>query len=116
VPRGWRTAEDIETELSDPEGRLPREYRWFFELLRINLAEDISERYFSAQDFKADLERRQVRKEQSCPRCKTLNEARKPYCIRCARPLTDSSVSCRQCGKTNRMGGRFCIHCGHPCR
>jgi len=113
VPRGWQTAEDIDAELGKPENQ---QYLWFFELLRINLAEDIGARYFSAQDFKADLERRQVCKEQTCSQCQTLNEARRPYCIRCAKPLTDSLVSCRQCGKQNRMGSRFCIDCGHPVR
>ena len=34
----------------------PAQQRWFFELIRINLAEDVNDRYFSAREIKADLE------------------------------------------------------------
>ena len=30
--------------------------RWFFELIKINLAEDVNDRYFSAREIKADLD------------------------------------------------------------
>lgn len=114
VPQGWHTAAEIEADLKS--GTLSAEHRWFFELLRINLAEDVNDRYFSASDFKADLQKRRVSKTQSCTKCRTVNEARKPYCVACAAPLTEARVACRECGRDLRMGSRYCIHCGHSLR
>jgi hypothetical protein len=81
-------------------------------LLRINLAEDPNDRYSSAAEFKADLERMRVTTETTCPGCGTVNPARLPYCSRCAAPLTPQALPCRHCGKDNRLGSRWCIHCG----
>jgi predicted Ser/Thr protein kinase len=116
VPEGTRTAKELAGHLADPSCTLPADYRWFFELLQINLAEDINARYFSVRDFKADLERGQVTREVQCPKCRTINRVREPYCAKCAEPLTEPTPPCTFCGKLNRMGSRCCIHCGHRLR
>ena len=76
-----------------PQAPLPAEFRWFFELLKINLQEDVNDRYFSAREIKQDLERRRVTKEVSCPQCKTVNPVRQPYCVKCAAALTDANTT-----------------------
>src|SRR5262249_22922851 len=111
-PEGFYTARELEQQL----GSYPPEQRWFFELLKINLAEDINDRYFSASEIKADLEKRRVTQEVQCPKCAQTNKVREPYCSKCAEPLTDPTPPCHQCGKTNRMGSRCCIHCGNRLR
>ena len=115
-PEGYYTSKELETQLADPKSPLPAAHRWFFELIKINLAEDVNERYFSAREIKADLEKRQVTREVACPKCKHTNKVREPYCARCAEPLTDAAPPCHNCGKTNRMGSRYCIHCGNHLR
>ncbi|MBY0524347.1 MAG: zinc ribbon domain-containing protein [Gemmataceae bacterium] len=112
VPLGQR--HQLDAILSDP--RTPAQHRWFYELLKINLSEDANDRYFSAQEFKADLDRRRVSKETQCPRCQATNEVRRPYCSHCAEPLTDSQSACAECGRDVSMGSRFCIHCGNRLR
>jgi serine/threonine protein kinase len=116
APEGFYTAKELEGQLADPAAPLPQEYRWFFELIKINLSEDVNDRYFSAREIKQDLERQRVTKEVNCPQCKTINAVRQPYCVKCAAPLTDSALVCSSCGKNNRMGSRFCIHCGNRVR
>jgi serine/threonine protein kinase len=110
-PEGYYTARDLEEQLGGGNGIAP-EHRWFFELVKINLAEDAKDRYFSAREIKADLERRRVTREVPCPKCQHVNKVREPYCSRCAEPLTDPAPPCANCGKPNRMGSRYCIHCG----
>src|SRR5690606_4366751 len=73
APEGFYTARELEAKLAD-DGAIPSADRWFYELIRINLAEDVQERYHSAREFKADLERRQVTRERACPRCNTANK------------------------------------------
>jgi len=116
APEGFYTAREIETQLADPACPYPPEHRWFYELVRINLAEDVNERYFTAREIKADLEKRQVTREVACPKCKSVNKVREPYCGKCAEPLTDPTAPCHHCGKTNRMGSRCCIYCGNRLR
>jgi serine/threonine protein kinase len=116
APEGFYTAKEIENQLADPAGPIPKEHRWFYELIRINLAEDLNERYFSAKEVKADLEKQQVTKEVSCPKCRTPNKVRTPYCVKCAESLTDPTAPCAMCGKFNHMGARFCIYCGNRLR
>jgi len=113
APEGTFTARELEEELKKPNSTIPQAHRWFYELLRINLAEDVNDRYFSAKEFKTDLEKKQVSTEVKCPKCQVGNEVRKPYCTKCAAPLTDVIVLCNQCGKNNLMGSRYCIHCGN---
>jgi predicted Ser/Thr protein kinase len=116
APEGFYTAKELETQLADPAAPLPQQYRWFFELLKLNLSEDVNDRYFSAREIKQDLERQRVTKEVSCAQCQTVNPVRTPYCSKCATPLTDAALMCSSCGKPNRMGSRFCIHCGNRLR
>ena len=116
APEGFYTAKELEQQLADANSPLPAAFRWFYELIRINLAEDMNDRYFSAKEIKADLERQRVTKELPCPKCRASNKVRTPYCIKCAEPLTDSTAPCASCGKFNRMGSRFCIHCGNRLR
>jgi predicted Ser/Thr protein kinase len=114
LPEGYHTARELEEQLK--ANALPGDRRWFYELLRINLAEDIHERYFTAEEFKHDLERRQVTREVVCAHCRTTNPVRTPYCSRCAEPLIQATTLCASCGKTNRLGCRFCIYCGSRLR
>ncbi len=115
APEGFYTAKEIDAQLAD--GSIPKEQRWFYELIRINLAEDVNERYFSAREIKADLEKHQVTRELACPKCGQVNKARDHvYCMKCAEPLTDATPPCYHCGKMNRMGSRCCIHCGNRLR
>jgi predicted Ser/Thr protein kinase len=116
APEGFYTAKELEGQLADPASPLPQKYRWFFELLRINLSEDVNDRYFSAREIKQDLERQRVTKELSCPQCQTANPVRRPYCSKCATPLTEPTAACGSCGKYNRLGSRYCIHCGNRLR
>jgi serine/threonine protein kinase len=115
APEGFYTARELETQLADPAA-FPAEHRWFYELVKINLAEDVNERYFSAAEIKEDLRRRRVTREAPCPGCGRVNKVREPYCGRCAQPLTDPTPPCYQCGQLNRMGSRCCIHCGNRLR
>jgi predicted Ser/Thr protein kinase len=112
-PDGVATAGALEIQLADPNGALPPDYRWFFELIRINLAEDVNARYFSAREFKMDLEKGQVTSEVVCPMCQAANPVRTPFCAKCAAALTAATPPCTYCGKINRMGSRWCIYCGN---
>jgi predicted Ser/Thr protein kinase len=116
APEGFYTARELEEQLADPKSPLSGPHRWFYELIKINLAEDANDRYFSAREIKADLERRRITREVSCPKCHEMNKVREPYCSRCAEPLTDVTPPCHHCGQTNRMGSRCCIHCGNRLR
>jgi serine/threonine protein kinase len=116
APEGFQTAKQLAKDLADPNSTLPADDRWFFELLRINLAEDVADRYFSAREVQADLEKLQVTREVICGTCQTTNPVRQPYCTQCAEPLTEPTPPCGHCGKLNRMGSRCCIHCGHRLR
>jgi serine/threonine protein kinase len=122
-PEGFYTARELEKQLAgesiSPGGvpeRLLGTYRWFFELIKINLAEDANDRYFSAREVKTDLELQRITKEAACPQCQTINKVREPYCLKCAAPLTDATPPCAHCGKQNRMGSRCCIYCGNRLR
>jgi predicted Ser/Thr protein kinase len=116
APEGYYTAREIETQLAEAHGPVPADQRWFFDLIKTNLAEDVNERYFSAREIKADLDKRQVTREVACAKCQHVNKVREPYCGKCAEPLTDPTPPCHQCGKSNRMGSRCCIHCGNRLR
>lgn len=116
APEGIYTAKELEQQLADANCPFPTKHRWFFELIKINLNEDANDRYFTAKEFKADLERQRVTKEVNCPKCQASNKVREPFCTKCAEPLTDPTPPCHYCGKTNRMGSRCCIHCGNRLR
>jgi len=103
----------IEDTIANPTTPDQKQYRWFYELLKINLSDDINERYFSAKEFRADLERGRVSTETPCPKCQTPNKVRTPFCTKCAECLTNMNLLCGSCGKNNGMGSRFCIYCGN---
>jgi serine/threonine protein kinase len=116
APEGFYTAKELEQQLAEANSPLPAAFRWFFELIRINLSEDVNDRYFSAREIKRDLEAQRVTKEVTCTRCQTLNKVRTPFCTKCAEALTDPASPCTMCGKYNRLGSRFCIYCGNRLR
>jgi eukaryotic-like serine/threonine-protein kinase len=116
APEGFYTAKELEAQLADSTSPLPAQYRWFFELIRINLSEDVNDRYFSAREIKRDLEAQKVTKEVTCAKCQTMNKVRTPFCTKCAEALTDPASPCTMCGKYNRLGSRFCIYCGNRLR
>lgn len=116
APEGHYTAQEIGQQLSDAKGTLPSEYAWFFELLKINLSEDVNDRYTSAREIKQDLERKQVTRTVECAKCKSTNRVREPYCAKCGEGLTDPGPPCAACGKSSRMGSRCCVYCGNRLR
>src|SRR5262249_12802289 len=116
APEGHYTAREIAGQLASGNGSIAPEQRWFFELIQQNLAEDVSDRYFTCLEFRNDLERRQLTRITTCPQCKAENPVRQPYCRSCAAPLTDAAPPCQHCGKVNRLGTRYCIQCGHRFR
>jgi predicted Ser/Thr protein kinase len=116
APEGHYTAHEIASQLALGNGAIAPGQRWFFELIQNNLAEDVSDRYFTCQEFKRDLEHRQITRILYCPKCKAENPVRQPYCGKCATPITDPAPPCQHCGKVNRLGTRFCIQCGHRFR
>jgi predicted Ser/Thr protein kinase len=116
APEGFYTARELQAQLAQANGALPAEQRWFYELITINLAEDVNDRYFSCAEFKADLQQRRVTKDVACPQCRAANPPRQPYCAKCAAPLTPPGPACGRCGHTNRLGCRCCILCGERLR
>jgi serine/threonine protein kinase len=116
TPDGYHTANEIKQQMDDGSSDIPKEYHWFFDLIRINLAEDVNERFFSAREIKRDLAQQRVTDKVTCPKCKHINPVRVPYCEKCAEALTDAAAHCNSCGKNNRMGSRFCIYCGNRIR
>lgn len=115
APEGHYTSLEIQEQLQE-QGRIPNEQRWLYEVLRINLAEDVNERYYSARQFKQDLSQRQISTQSACPVCRHLNQVRQVYCNRCATPLTDPVPPCGSCGRVNYIGCRFCTQCGNRIR
>jgi predicted Ser/Thr protein kinase len=111
-PEGSFTAKEIEQKLAGQNGGVQPQHKWFWELMRINLAEDVNDRYFTAKDFKADLEKKGLTKDVTCKKCKAATPFRTPFCSKCATPLTDATVACNQCGKNNFLGCKYCIYCG----
>lgn len=116
IPDGHHVAKEIENKLNSSNPPWPKEFNWFFEMIKTNLSDDINERYFSASEIKKDLMAKKVSKEVACPKCKTINPVRVPFCSKCAEPLTEAAALCNSCGKDNRMGSRFCIYCGNRIR
>lgn len=112
-PEGTSTGREIASRLEEKNSlAYPEDDRWFWELIRINLSEDPSDRYYSAREFARDLSARKLAKEFNCPSCLTSNPVRTPYCNQCAAELTDPGNACPDCGKPSRMGCRYCIDCG----
>ena len=109
APDGFFTGRDILSKLPT----YPKTERWFYELIAINLSEDLHDRYLTAKDFQADLTRRTVTQEVRCPKCSSQTPAREPYCRTCATALSAPSPACPKCEQVNLLGCRFCIKCGN---
>ncbi|MFO0815884.1 MAG: serine/threonine-protein kinase [Gemmatales bacterium] len=116
APEGQYTAMELRDMLGTSSPQVPPEHRWLYELIAINLAEDTNDRYFSAREIKADLQRKAVTTTVSCSACRHVNKVREPYCSQCAAPLTEPMPGCVNCGKVNRQGSRFCTQCGQRMR
>src|SRR5262245_29341489 len=65
APEGFFTGREVARNLAE----YPSAERWFWELVAINLSEDVNDRYLSARDLKGDLERGSVTCEVFCARC-----------------------------------------------
>src|SRR5260370_29316294 len=57
APEGYYTARELESQLAAPNGAIPAEQRWLYELIKIHLGEDVNDRYFSCREFTTDLDR-----------------------------------------------------------
>lgn len=112
APEGQYTAMELRDMLGSQPGSIPTEHRWLYEIIATNLAEDANDRYFTAREIKADLQRKAVTTSAICPACRHINKVREPHCSQCATPLTEVMPGCLNCGKLNRQGSRFCIQCG----
>ncbi|HIE26527.1 TPA: zinc-ribbon domain-containing protein [Candidatus Poribacteria bacterium] len=86
---------------------------WLDEIIAINLSRFPADRYRSADELKKDLEAKKVTKTISCPRCRTTNQARIPYCTNCGTPLSDDSHPCPNCRQPVALNAKYCIHCGN---
>jgi serine/threonine protein kinase len=108
APDGFFTGRDLLRRFPEqPEGE-----RWFYELIAVNLAEDVNDRYLTARDMKGDLERGQITREIYCPKCGTATPAREPYCRGCAGAMAPPGPPCPKCNRRTLLGSRFCVTCG----
>jgi predicted Ser/Thr protein kinase/phage FluMu protein Com len=112
APEGQYTAMELRDMLASQAGTITADQRWLYEIIATNLSEDAHDRYFSAREIKADLQKRAVTTTTICPACRHVNRVREPHCSQCAAALTEVMPGCLGCGQTNRQGSRFCIHCG----
>jgi predicted Ser/Thr protein kinase len=108
APEGFFTGREMQKKL----GTYPISERWFYELIAVNLSEDVNDRYFTARDLKGDLERGEILREIYCPTCGTATPAREPYCRGCATPMAPAGAPCIKCNRTTLLGSRFCVTCG----
>ncbi|MGH9678197.1 MAG: serine/threonine protein kinase, partial [Candidatus Acidiferrum sp.] len=69
APEGFYTAREIENRLAETGGKIPVEHRWFFEMMKTNLSEDVNQRYFTAKEMKADLDHHAITRERTCGGC-----------------------------------------------
>lgn len=108
APEGFFTGREVAKDLST----YPPSERWFWELLAVNLAEDVNDRYLSARDLRGDLERGSVTREVFCAKCGNPTPAREPYCRGCAAPMAPAGGPCPKCERATLMGCRYCVTCG----
>jgi predicted Ser/Thr protein kinase/phage FluMu protein Com len=112
APEGQYTAMELRDMLAAQPGTITADQRWLYEIIATNLAEDANERYFTAREIKADLQRRAITTSAACPACRHINKVREPHCTQCAAAMTEVMPGCLNCGKVNRLGTRFCTQCG----
>jgi predicted Ser/Thr protein kinase len=108
APEGFFTGREVAKNLPT----YPPADRWFWELIAVNLAEDVNDRYLSARDLKGDLERGSVTREVFCAKCGNPTPAREPYCRGCAAPMAPAGGPCPKCERPTLMGCRYCVTCG----
>jgi serine/threonine-protein kinase len=108
APDGHFTGQELLKKLNE----FPETERWFWELVAINLSQEVCDRYMTARDLKGDLERGSVTREIHCPACGTATPAREPYCRGCAGPIAPTGMSCHKCERSTLLGSRFCVTCG----
>jgi serine/threonine protein kinase len=108
APDGHFTGQDLKKKLAG----FPDSERWFWEIISINLSQEVCDRYMTARDMKGDLERRSVTREIYCPACSTATPAREPYCRGCAGPIAPAGMACHKCERPTLLGSRFCVTCG----
>jgi eukaryotic-like serine/threonine-protein kinase len=108
APEGFFTGREVARNLANH----PSDERWFWELVAINLSEDVNDRYLSARDLKGDLERGAVTGEVYCSKCGTGTPAREPYCRGCAAAMAPAGGPCPRCERPTLLGCRFCVTCG----
>jgi serine/threonine protein kinase len=107
-PEGFFTGRELAKNLTS----FPPDQRWFWELIAVNLAEDVNDRYLSARDLKGDLDRGSVTREVFCAKCGSPTPAREPYCRGCAAAMASPGAPCQKCERPTLAGSRFCITCG----
>jgi serine/threonine protein kinase len=107
-PEGFFTGRELAKNLN----HYPVGERWFWELIAINLSEDVNDRYLTARDLKGDLERGSVTRDVHCAKCANPTPAREPYCRTCAAPMAPAGSPCAKCERPTLMGSRFCVTCG----
>ncbi len=78
------------------------------------LKEKPEDRYQSAQELLADLERfeSELRRAPSCPACGKDNPVRAQTCLHCGADLDEIFDVCPECMGKNRREVRRCLHCG----
>ena len=108
APDGHFTGYDLSKQISE----YPDSERWFWEILAINLSQEVCDRYMTARDMKGDLERASITREMHCTKCGTATPAREPYCRGCAGAIAPPGPACHQCERPSLLGSRFCITCG----
>lgn len=108
APEGTFTGAEVRKNLD----AYPPADRWFYELLAINLSEDLNDRYPTARQIMIDLDRRSISRDVTCTACRSMTPARQPYCQSCAAPLTPPGPGCPQCSAPSLIGSRFCTACG----
>lgn len=108
APDGHFTGQELTKRMAE----FPESERWFWELIAINLSQEICDRYMTARDMKGDLERGAITREIYCPACGTATPAREPYCRGCAGPIAPVGMPCHKCERPTLLGSRFCVTCG----
>ncbi len=78
------------------------------------LKEKPDERYQSAQELLADLERfeSELKRAPGCPSCAKESPVRATTCVHCGADLDEIFDLCPECMGKNRKEVRRCLHCG----
>ncbi len=102
APDGHFTGQDLKKKLAG----FPDSERWFWEIISINLSQEVCDRYMTARDMKGDLERRSVTREIYCPACSTATPGANPTVAAAPDP------SPRRAWRATNANGRRCLAAG----